>query len=173
MPAAKRRDSASGSPFFWVLFFGEAKKSASAAGPRPGQATSANEQRRRVHRSQPHTGRAVEPVVVPPAHRHARRVTHLDPGVRRRPHRHQPHGGFHHHVGVGAQTTAQIVVAQTAVEAVIAEPAAQEDFLKVVNPKSLEVVTAKLETSLRATKASFAINHQGNLVIRTRNSAVS
>ncbi|WP_217644360.1 hypothetical protein, partial [Paracidovorax konjaci] len=23
-------------PFFWVLFFGEAKKSASAAGPRPG-----------------------------------------------------------------------------------------------------------------------------------------
>ncbi len=25
-----------GSPFFWVLFFGEAKKSASAAGPRPG-----------------------------------------------------------------------------------------------------------------------------------------
>ena len=36
VPAAKRRDSASGSPFFWVLFFGEAKKSASVAGPRPG-----------------------------------------------------------------------------------------------------------------------------------------
>ncbi|MDQ5978421.1 MAG: glutaminyl-tRNA synthetase, partial [Verrucomicrobiota bacterium] len=30
----------------------------------------------------------------------------------------------------------------------VAEPAAQEDFLKVVNPKSLEVVTAKLETPL-------------------------
>jgi hypothetical protein len=36
-PEAKRRDSASGSPFFWVLFFGEAKKSASPAGARPGQ----------------------------------------------------------------------------------------------------------------------------------------
>ena len=33
-----------------------------------------------------------------------------------------------------------------------AEPAAQEDFLKVVNPKSLEVVTAKLETSLATAK---------------------
>ena len=30
----------------------------------------------------------------------------------------------------------------------VAEPAAEEDFLKVVNPKSLEVVTAKLEASL-------------------------
>jgi glutaminyl-tRNA synthetase len=30
----------------------------------------------------------------------------------------------------------------------VAEPAAEEDFLKVVNPKSLEVVTAKLELSL-------------------------
>jgi hypothetical protein len=28
--------SDAGSPFFWVLFFGEAKKSTSAAGPRPG-----------------------------------------------------------------------------------------------------------------------------------------
>ena len=31
-----RRGPDFGSPFFWVLFFGEAKKSASAAGPRPG-----------------------------------------------------------------------------------------------------------------------------------------
>jgi glutaminyl-tRNA synthetase len=30
----------------------------------------------------------------------------------------------------------------------VAEPAAEEDFLEVVNPKSLEVVTAKLEASL-------------------------
>ena len=30
----------------------------------------------------------------------------------------------------------------------VAEPAAEDDFLKVVNPKSLEVVTAKLEASL-------------------------
>ncbi|SDS51274.1 glutamine--tRNA ligase [Opitutus sp. GAS368] len=30
----------------------------------------------------------------------------------------------------------------------VSEPAAEEDFLKVVNPKSLEVVTAKLEASL-------------------------
>jgi glutaminyl-tRNA synthetase len=34
----------------------------------------------------------------------------------------------------------------------VAEPAAQEDFLKVVNPKSLEIVTAKLETSLATAK---------------------
>jgi glutaminyl-tRNA synthetase len=32
----------------------------------------------------------------------------------------------------------------------VAEPAAQEDFLKVVNPKSLEIVTAKIEPSLVA-----------------------
>jgi len=37
VPEAQRRDSAFGSPFFWVLFFGEAKKSASPAGARPGQ----------------------------------------------------------------------------------------------------------------------------------------
>ena len=30
----------------------------------------------------------------------------------------------------------------------VPEPAAEEDFLKVVNPKSLEVITAKLEPSL-------------------------
>ncbi len=34
----------------------------------------------------------------------------------------------------------------------VAEPAAEEDFLKVVNPKSLEVVTAKLEASLATAK---------------------
>src|SRR5690606_29542790 len=32
-----RRAPDFGSPFFWARFFGEAKKSASAAGPRPGQ----------------------------------------------------------------------------------------------------------------------------------------
>jgi len=32
-----RRAPDFGSPFFWLLFFGEAKKSSSAAGPRPGQ----------------------------------------------------------------------------------------------------------------------------------------
>ncbi len=34
----------------------------------------------------------------------------------------------------------------------VPEPAAEEDFLKVVNPKSLEVVTAKLEPSLATAK---------------------
>jgi len=34
----------------------------------------------------------------------------------------------------------------------VAEPAAEADFLKVVNPKSLEVVTAKLEASLAAAR---------------------
>jgi len=34
---APRAGDAFGSPFFWVLFFGEAKKSASPAGARPGQ----------------------------------------------------------------------------------------------------------------------------------------
>jgi glutaminyl-tRNA synthetase len=34
----------------------------------------------------------------------------------------------------------------------VAEPAAEEDFLKVVNPKSLEIVTAKLEASLATAK---------------------
>ena len=34
-----------GSPFFWGLFFGEAKKSASAAGPRPGHPRSFKHQR--------------------------------------------------------------------------------------------------------------------------------
>ena len=34
----------------------------------------------------------------------------------------------------------------------VPEPAAEEDFLKVVNPKSLEVVTAKLESSLANAK---------------------
>jgi|CXWL01.1.fsa_nt_gi glutaminyl-tRNA synthetase len=34
----------------------------------------------------------------------------------------------------------------------VPEPAAEEDFLKVVNPKSLEVVTAKLEASLASAK---------------------
>ncbi len=37
VPEAPLRDDAFGSPFFWVLFFGEAKKSASPAGARPGQ----------------------------------------------------------------------------------------------------------------------------------------
>ena len=37
LPVAKRRDPDCGSPFFWVLFFGEAKKSASPAGASPGQ----------------------------------------------------------------------------------------------------------------------------------------
>ena len=36
VPVAQRRDDASGSPFFCLLFFGDAKKSESAAGARPG-----------------------------------------------------------------------------------------------------------------------------------------
>jgi glutaminyl-tRNA synthetase len=36
----------------------------------------------------------------------------------------------------------------------VAEPAAEPDFMKVVNPQSLEVVTAKLESSLATAKAS-------------------
>ena len=35
----------------------------------------------------------------------------------------------------------------------VAEPAAEADFLKVLNPKSLEVVTAKLESSLATARA--------------------
>ena len=38
VPEAKRRDSASGSPFLCLLSFGEAKESESPAGARPGQA---------------------------------------------------------------------------------------------------------------------------------------
>jgi glutaminyl-tRNA synthetase len=38
----------------------------------------------------------------------------------------------------------------------VAEPAAEDDFLKVVNPKSLEVVTAKLEASLATAKLAIA-----------------
>ncbi len=34
----------------------------------------------------------------------------------------------------------------------VPEPAAEEDFLKVVNPNSLEIVTAKLEASLADAK---------------------
>ena len=37
VPCAQRRDDAPGSPFFWVLCFGEAKKSTSPAGARPGR----------------------------------------------------------------------------------------------------------------------------------------
>jgi hypothetical protein len=36
VPVAQRRVDESGSPFFSVVFFGEAKKSASPAGARPG-----------------------------------------------------------------------------------------------------------------------------------------
>jgi glutaminyl-tRNA synthetase len=36
----------------------------------------------------------------------------------------------------------------------VAEPAAAEDFMKVVNPRSLEVITAKLESSLATAKAA-------------------
>ena len=36
LPEAKRRDAGCGAPFFWVLFFGEAKKSTSPAGASPG-----------------------------------------------------------------------------------------------------------------------------------------
>nr|MBP6508780.1 glutamine--tRNA ligase [Opitutaceae bacterium] len=35
----------------------------------------------------------------------------------------------------------------------VAEPAAEEDFMKAVNPHSLEVVIAKLEPSLAAAQA--------------------
>jgi hypothetical protein len=38
VPVAQRRADESGSPFFWVLCFGEAKKSTSPAGARPGNA---------------------------------------------------------------------------------------------------------------------------------------
>jgi glutaminyl-tRNA synthetase len=36
----------------------------------------------------------------------------------------------------------------------VAEPGSEEDFLKVVNPKSLEIATAKLETSLATARPS-------------------
>ena len=43
-PERQRRADESGSPFFWVLFFGEAKKSASPAGARPGSLAQSRKQ---------------------------------------------------------------------------------------------------------------------------------
>ncbi len=45
----------------------------------------------------------------------------------------------------------------------VPEPAAEEDFLKVVNPKSLETVTAKLEASLASAQVgeSFQFERLG------------
>jgi hypothetical protein len=48
VPAAQRRDDEPGSPFLWVLSFGEAKESTSPAGARPGKAakpTTSNKRR--------------------------------------------------------------------------------------------------------------------------------
>jgi glutaminyl-tRNA synthetase len=55
----------------------------------------------------------------------------------------------------------------------VAEPAAQDDFLKVVNPKSLEVVTAKLETSLAAAKPAdrFQFERLGYFALDAKDSA--
>ena len=56
----------------------------------------------------------------------------------------------------------------------VAEPGAEEDFLKVVNPKSLEVVTARLEASLAsATLADrFQFERLGYFSLDTKDSAV-
>ncbi|SFE12350.1 hypothetical protein SAMN04489710_11520 [Paracidovorax konjaci] len=65
--SAAKGSQTAGSPFFWVLFFGEAKKSASAAGPRPGpgkqtkKQNSATAQSRRA--AEPQSRSAAEPNV--------------------------------------------------------------------------------------------------------------
>ncbi len=55
----------------------------------------------------------------------------------------------------------------------VPEPAAEEDFLKVVNPKSLEVVTAKLEGSLIMTMGNlecYQFERLGYFVLDTKDS---
>ena len=56
----------------------------------------------------------------------------------------------------------------------VAEPAAELDFLRVVNPKSLEVVTAKLEASLaNATSADrFQFERLGYFALDSKDSPV-
>jgi hypothetical protein len=51
-PQRKRRADESGSPFLWVLSFGEAKESTSPAGARPGKAAEpeTSEKRREVNK---------------------------------------------------------------------------------------------------------------------------
>ncbi|PKO74144.1 MAG: hypothetical protein CVU21_24915 [Betaproteobacteria bacterium HGW-Betaproteobacteria-15] len=53
MPVAKRRDSASGSPFLCLLSFGEAKERRSAAGPRPGQTKLPEKTKKKKKRAPP------------------------------------------------------------------------------------------------------------------------
>ena len=54
----------------------------------------------------------------------------------------------------------------------VPEPAAEEDFLKVVNPKSLEIVTAKLEPSLAAAKSTdcYQFERLGYFVLDAKDS---
>ncbi len=55
----------------------------------------------------------------------------------------------------------------------VPEPAAEENFLKVVNPKSLEVVTAKLESSLAAATLTdrFQFERLGYFALDAKDSA--
>jgi glutaminyl-tRNA synthetase len=55
----------------------------------------------------------------------------------------------------------------------VAEPAAEEDFLKVVNPKSLEVVTARLEASLATAQPGerFQFERLGYFTLDAKDSA--
>jgi len=55
----------------------------------------------------------------------------------------------------------------------VPEPAAEEDFLKVVNPKSLEIVTAKLESSLATAQLDdrFQFERLGYFALDPKDSA--
>jgi len=55
----------------------------------------------------------------------------------------------------------------------VAEPAAEPDFLKVLNPKSLEVVTARLEPSLASAKLEdrFQFERLGYFALDPKDSA--
>jgi glutaminyl-tRNA synthetase len=57
----------------------------------------------------------------------------------------------------------------------VPEPAAEEDFLKVVNPKSLEVLTAKLEPSLASAKLgdSFQFERLGYFALDAKDSTAA
>jgi len=57
----------------------------------------------------------------------------------------------------------------------VPEPAAEEDFLKVVNPKSLEVVTARLESSLAGAQPGerFQFERLGYFALDPKDSQVS
>jgi glutaminyl-tRNA synthetase len=57
----------------------------------------------------------------------------------------------------------------------VPEPAAEEDFMKVLNPKSLETVNAKLEPSLASagTGERFQFERLGYFTVDSRDSTLA